>query len=405
VRQEEEARSERLAAHHARMKDVTYFARTNWRREGRLFGIRRADRLSHIYVIGKTGTGKSTLFETLMRQDLENGEGFALLDPHGDLYERVSDAVPRERQEAVVRWNVPDPSSSIRFNPLSAVPPEKRSLAVAGLIAAFERQWHDSWGVRMEHVLRNTLFALLEAGGATLADIPRLLEVDSFRREVIARVANKQTRLFFEREYESYAPSMRAQVIGPILNKVGAFLSDPTLYRILVSPESSFDFRRLMDSGGVLLVNLSKGKIGEGPASLLGSLLVASMGLAGLSRAELPAEERRPFFLYLDEFQSFATLSLAGMLSELRKYGVGLVLANQYLGQLAPEIRDAVLGNVGTLIVFRVGPADASLLAREFAPVFGAEDLLNLPNRSIYLKLMVDGVVSRPFSAETSRAE
>jgi len=383
------------------MQDITYFARTNFRSGGRLFGIRRADRLSHIYVIGKTGAGKSTLFETIMRQDLENGEGFALLDPHGDLFEKINSAVPEARRAAVIAWDVTDLSSPIRFNPLSGVEPEKRSLAVAGLIAAFERQWHDSWGVRMEHVLRNTLFALLEAGGATLADIPRLLEVDSFRREVIARVANKQARGFFEREYESYAPSMRAQVIGPILNKVGAFLADPTLYHILVSPENSFDLRRLMDSGGVLLVNLSKGKIGEGPASLLGSLLVASIGLAGLSRAELPVERRRPFFVYLDEFQSFATLSLAGMLSELRKYGVGLILANQYLGQLSPEIRDAVLGNVGTLIAFRVGAADAPLLAREFAPVFGAEDLLSLPNRSIYLKLLVDGVVSRPFSAET----
>jgi type IV secretory pathway TraG/TraD family ATPase VirD4 len=384
------------------MKDITYFARTNFRSGGRIFGIRRADRLSHIYVIGKTGAGKSTLFETLMRQDLENGEGFSLLDPHGDLFEKMNGAVPKGRRDSVITWDVTDPSSSIRFNPLSGVEPEKRSLAVAGLIAAFERQWHDSWGVRMEHVLRNTLFALLEAGGATLADIPRLLEVDSFRREVLGRVANKQARGFFEREYESYAPSMRAQVIGPILNKVGAFLADPTLYRILVAPENSFDLRRLMDSGGVLLVNLAKGKIGEGPASLLGSLLVASIGLSGLSRAELPVERRRPFFIYLDEFQSFATLSLAGMLSELRKYGVGLILANQYLSQLSPEIRDAVLGNVGTLIAFRVGAADAPLLAREFAPVFGAEDLLSLPNRSIYLKLLVDGVVSRPFSAETT---
>ncbi|HEV3460308.1 MAG TPA: type IV secretion system DNA-binding domain-containing protein [Thermoanaerobaculia bacterium] len=313
------------------MKDITYFARTNFRGGRKLFGIRRAESPLSYICHRQTGAGKSTLFETLMRQDLENGEGFALLDPHGDLFEKVRTAVPEARREAVIAWNVPDSSSPIRFNPLSGVEPQKRSLAVAGLIAAFERQWHDSLGVRMEHVLRNTLFALLEAGRATLADIPRLLEVESFRREVIARVANKQARAFFEREYESFAPSMRAQVIGPILNKVGAFLSDPTLCRILVSSESSFDFRRLMDSGGVLLVNLSKGKIGEGPASLLGALLVASIGLSELSRADLPADGRRPFFVYLEEFQSFATLSLAGMLSELRKYGVGLVLANQYL--------------------------------------------------------------------------
>jgi hypothetical protein len=385
------------------MKDITYFARTNFRNEGRSFGIRRADRLSHMYVIGKTGTGKSTLFETLVRQDLANGEGFALLDPHGDLYEKVKEAIPKERQDTIVDFDIPDPSQPIRFNPLSGVPPEKRSLAVAGLISAFERQWHDSWGVRMEHVLRNSLFALLEAGRATLADIPRLLEVDGFRRQVLGRVANRQARAFFEGEYARYPFPMRSQVIAPILNKMGAFLADPFLYRILVSPESSFDLRHLMDEGGVLLVNLAKGKIGEGPANLLGSLLVASIGLAGLSRAELPAPRRQPFFVYLDEFQTFASLSLAGMLSELRKYGVGLVLANQYLGQLAPEIRDAVLGNVGTLVAFRVGAADAPLLSREFAPVFGAEDLLSLPNHSIYLKLVTDGILSRPFSAETIR--
>jgi DNA helicase HerA-like ATPase len=387
------------------MQDIAYFARTNWRNQGKLFGIRRADRLSHMYLVGKTGVGKSTLFETLIRQDLEHGEGFALLDPHGDLYERVKHAVPEGRRAAVVDFNVPDPSQPIRFNPLSGVRPEKRSLAVAGLLSAFERQWHDSWGVRMEHVLRNTLFALLEAGGATLADIPRLLEEDSFRERIVAQVTNPQVRSFFLGEYESYSPSARAQVIGPILNKVGAFLSDPLLYRILVSPEGSFQPRRLMDEGGVLLVNLAKGKIGEGPANLLGSLLVASIGLAGLSRAELPASERRAFFVYLDEFQTFASLSLAGMLSELRKYGVGLILANQFLGQLSPEIRDAVLGNVGTLVAFRVGAADAPLLAREFAPVFGAEDLVGLPNHAICLKLMIEGVVSRGFSGTTLQDE
>ncbi len=385
----------------AGMQDVAIFARTTWRGQGRPFGIRRADRLSHLYMIGMTGVGKSTLFETLVGEDLRHGEGFALLDPHGDLYELIKHSIPQERQSSTVLFDVPSPSQPIRFNPLSGVSAAKRSLAVAGLLSAFERQWADSWGVRMEHVLRHTLFALLEAGGMSFADIPRLLEDGGFRQAVVSRLSNKQVKGFFQGEYASYSPSARAQVIGPILNKVGAFLADPTLYRIFSSPESSFDPRRLMDEGGILLVNLSKGQIGEGVANLLGSLLVASLGLAGLSRAELPAEKRRPFFVYLDEFQTFASLSLAGMLSELRKYGVGLVLANQYLGQLPPEIREAVLGNVGSLIAFRVGAADAPLLAREFSPVFGVEDLLRLPNHSIYVKLMVDGALSRPFSAET----
>jgi len=379
--------------------DITYFARTNHRGRRERFGIRRVDRRSHMYVIGRSGTGKSSLLKTLILQDLARSEGLALLDPHGDLVEEMARAVPEERQGSLVYLNAPDPMQPVRFNPLAGVEPSRRPAVAAGLVEVFKKIWLDSWGPRLEHLLRNVLFALLDAPGATFADIPRLIREEDYRRRVAERVANPAVRTFWLSEYEGYSPSFRALAAAPLLNKVGAFLADPLLYRILVSPQSTFNLRDLMDRRGILLVNLSKGRMGEGPASLLGALLTASIGLAGLSRADTREEERRDFYLYLDEFHSFATPSLASMLPELRKYRVSLTLAHQHLAQLDRQIQGAILGNVGTLIAFRVGVVDARLLAREFAPVFSAEDLVNLPNHEICLKLMVDGVVSRGFSA------
>ncbi|HXO20941.1 MAG TPA: type IV secretion system DNA-binding domain-containing protein [Thermoanaerobaculia bacterium] len=381
--------------------DITYFARTNHRGRTERFGIRRADRRSHMYVIGRSGTGKSTLLKTLILQDLARGEGLALLDPHGDLVEEVARAVPEERRGSLVYLNAPDPGQPVRFNPLAGVEPSRRPAAAAGLVEVFKKIWWDSWGPRLEHLLRNVLFALLDAPGATFADIPRLLRDKDFRERVGERTGNSAVRAFWLSEYESYSPSFRALVTAPLQNKVGAFLTDPLLYRILVAPQSSFSLRELMDQGGILLVNLSKGRMGEGPAALLGALLTASLGLAGLSRADTPEERRRDFYIYLDEFHTFATPSLASILPELRKYRVSLSLAHQHLAQLDAQVRGAILGNVGTLVAFRVGVVDARLLAREFAPVFSAEDLVNLPNHEICLKLMVDGAVSRGFSAAT----
>jgi hypothetical protein len=363
-------------------------------------GSKRADRRAHLYAIGKTGTGKSTLLETLIRQDLINGEGLALFDPHGDLVERVVAAVPEERRGDLLYLNVPDPALSLRFNPLGQIRAEDQPLAAAGLVEVFQKLWPDSWGPRLEHVLRNTLLALLETQTATLADIPKLFGDPLYRKRVVGQLSNAPVRSFWQGEYERYSPSQRAQVIAPVENKVGAFLADPRVYRILAEPGELINPRKVMDDGKILLVNLSKGRIGEGPAALLGSLLVASLGLAGLSRTDVPEEERRDFYVYLDEFHTFATLSLATMLSELRKYRVCLILAHQYLSQVEAAIRDAVLGNVGTVISFRVGTLDAQVLAREFRPKFSADDLINLPNYSIYLKLMIDGVVSRGFSGE-----
>ncbi len=379
--------------------DITYFARTNHRNTGIPFGIRRADRRLHMYVIGKTGTGKSTLLKTLALQDIEHGEGFALLDPHGDLAAELVSLVPLDRQEDLIYLDVPDRSFSWHFNPFAGIPRENQALAAAGMVEVFKKLWPDEWGPRLEHLLRNVVFTLLEVGG-TLGDVPRLLSERSYRASLLGRIGNGMVREFWDKEYAGYSPAFRAVVTAPLQNKLGALLTDPRLHEILTARESSFDLRRVMDEGKLLVVNLSKGKLGEGPASLLGSLLVSHLSLAALERADRPQEERRDFFLYLDEFHTFSTLTLATMLSELRKYRLSLILAHQYLGQLEPEIRDAVFGNVGTFIAFRVGALDAPTVARELSPRFEADDLLALPNFSVYLRLMIGGEPSRPFSGE-----
>ena len=378
---------------------MSYFACTNFRDQNRLFGIKQADRLSHVYMIGKTGVGKSTLIETLALQDLFAGRGFALIDPHGDLVERIATQVPQELAGRVAYLNAPDPSQPYGYNPLRRVRDDKIPLAVSGLLETLEKLWPDAWGVRMEHVLRNSLYALLERDDSTLPDILRLYADKEFRASVVRGIRNHTVRRFWKDEFEHYPARLRADACAPIQNKLGALLSDPTLFRILVEPEIDLRFRSLMDDGGVLLVNVSKGRLGEESALILGSFVTSTIGLAAFSRAEQPAESRKPFFVYLDEFQNFTTLMLANMMSELRKYGVGLTLAHQHFHQLEPDIRHAVLGNAATLISFRVGPDDASLLAKEFQPKFDVEDLLNLPNRNVYLKLMIDGAPSIPFSA------
>jgi len=379
---------------------VTFFARTNFRNRKVVFGVKRRDRLAHMYVIGKTGTGKSTLLATMLRQDIANGQGAALLDPHGDLAEKVLAMVPAERKSDLIYFNVPDTSQPLGFNPLERVPPARRALAASGLLEVFQKIWAESWGPRLEHILRNALLALMDQPQATLADVLRLLDDRGFRRDAMLAVSNPQVRDFWLREYENYPPRFRAEAVAPLQNKVGAFLADPLLNRILSQPRSSFDLREIIDEGKILLVNLAKGRIGGDTAALLGALLVTRIGLAGLSRAELPENRRRDYFLYLDEFPTFTTLSLAHMLSDLRKYYLGLVLAHQHLSQIELQVRDAILGNAGTIVAFRVGLPDAEILAREFYPAFSAVDLVSLPNFHIYLRLMIDGAVSRAFSAE-----
>lgn len=387
--------------HQLPQEEITYFATTDFRNQATPFGIKQKDRRAHMYILGKTGTGKSTLLETLIRQDLLSGRGLALLDPHGDLVERVLSQVPEERRADLIYFDATDTKNPLGFNPLESIAPRFRPLAASGLLSVFQHIWADSWGPRLEHILRNTLLALLEQPQATLADVPRLLDNPAFRRQAVARVSNEQVKSFWLKEYAGYPARFRAEAIAPLQNKVGAFLANPLINRIVAQEKSDFRLRQVMDSGKILLVNLAKGKIGADTSTLLGALLVSRLGLAALSRADQTEEERRDFYLYLDEFHSFTTLSLAGMLSELRKYRLNLILAHQYLAQLDERLLEAILGNVGTIITFRIGPSDAETAAKEFAPEFSSTDLINLPNYHIYLKLMIDGRVSIPFSALT----
>ena len=381
--------------------DITVFAQANFRNQLTRFGIKRADRRAHLYLLGKTGTGKSSLLESLMIDDIQKGYGFALLDPHGDLVKRIKARIPWSRRDDVIDFNVPDPHQPYGFNPLANVAVSKRPLATSGLLQVFKHLWNDSWGPRLEYILRNCLLSLLDYPNADLSDILKLLSDRDFRKKVIPFIANEQIKDFWIKEFDKYPERLRAEAVSPIQNKVGAFLVNPLLHKILTDPEKPLSLRRVMDEGKILLVNLAKGSIGEDTSNLLGSLLISRFDLAALSRADTPETERGDYTLYLDEFHSFTTQSLVLMLSELRKYRLSLVLAHQYLTQLEPSIKDAILGNVGTIIIFRIGANDAEVFAQEFAPEFSITDFTNLANFHIYLKLMIDGSISTAFSAAT----
>jgi len=356
-----------------------------------------------MYIIGKTGTGKSTLIENMAISDIKNGYGVALIDPHGDITEDILDFVPKRRIKDVVYFNPGDSDYPIAFNPLEKVPKDFHHLVASGIISTFKKIWPEFWGPRLEHILRHALLSLLEYPNSTLLDLPRLLTDKDFRKNVLAHVTHPQVREFWLSEFDKYSTWLRSEAISPILNKIGQFLISIPLRNIVGQRENTFNLRQAMDEGKILIVNLAKGKIGEDNCSLLGALVVTKIQLAALSRADLPEENRKPFYLYVDEIHSFITLSFADILSEARKYGLNLVLTHQYIEQLDERIRAAIFGNVGTIISFRIGAEDAKYLAREFSPVFDEADLINLPNFHMYLKLMIDGVTSQPFSAITLR--
>lgn len=380
---------------------ITLFARTNARRPHRSFGIKSADRLSHMYAFGKTGVGKTTLLETIMRSDISRGAGCALIDPHGDFVERVYTWIPSHRRDDLIYLNIPDSVQPFGYNPLAHVSPDRRSLVASGFMDVFKMMWGDAWGPRMEHILRNAVLALLDQPASVMPDILQIMTSKSFRLNALFHIKNRQVAAFWRDEFPKYSFRYQADGIAPIQNKVGSFLADQRLYRLFTRSDGGLRFRSIMDAGKILLVNLAKGKIGSDSSSLLGGLLVTSLGLAAFSRSDVGERERRPFYIIIDEFQNFTTLALANMLSELRKFGIGMVLAHQYLSQLDPQIRDAVLGNVGTTIAFRIGASDAQYVAQEFAPHFKASDFMNLGNHEIYIRLMIDGTPSRPFSATT----
>lgn len=349
------------------MNDISIFGDTNHRRKFVPFGIRQTDRLLHMYVIGQTGVGKSTLIETLARGDLAADRGFAVLDPHGDLAENLRQAAERSGR-AFIYLDAAAPDQPYGFNPLRRVREDKIPLAVGGLMDAMQKLWGEAWGVRMEHVLRNSLYALIERDGSALPDILRLYADKPFRKDVTRNIRNPVVRAYWRDEFDKYPDRQRAEVVAPVQNKLGGLLTDPHLYRALVTPETPISFRKLMDEGGILIANLAKGRLGPESADILGSMMIATIGMAALSRADDTIYVRRPFFLYADEFQNFTTLAFASMLPELRKMGAGLILAHQHLHQLHPDVLHAVLGNAGTLIAFRVGPEAASYHPGNSAP-------------------------------------
>jgi len=383
---------------------ITYFAETDSRNRRVQFGIKAKDRTRHMYVIGKTGMGKSTLLENLAIQDIQNGEGLAFIDPHGKSAELLLDYVPKERIKDVLYFAPFDMDYPISFNVMEDVGPDKRHLVVSGLMSAFKKIWVDAWSARMEYILSNTLLALLEYPGSTLLGINRMLSDKSYRKKVVDNIKDPAVKSFWVDEFAKYTDRFAAEATPAIQNKVGQFTSNPLIRNIVGQPTSTFDLRKMMDERKIIIINLSKGRVGETNANLLGSMLITKIYLAAMSRADTSEANLKKlpnFYLYVDEFQSFANESFADILSEARKYKLNLTIAHQYIEQMSEEVRAAVFGNVGTMTCFRVGAFDAEVLEKEFAPQFTAEDMVNLGFAQIYLKLMIDGVSSPPFSATT----
>jgi len=381
---------------------VTIFAETDFRARHQQFGIKRADRRYHMAIVGRTGMGKSTLMETLIASDIRSNSacGCALLDPHGDTAEAILKLIPPERAKDLVYFNPAEPSGSLGLNILESTG-TKKHLVVSGVISVFKRIWSDSWGPRLEHLFRYALSTLVEVEGTTIADVSRIFLEKEYRAWILSNVQDVTIREFWTVEYERYTPSFRTEAIAPILNKTGSFLVNQEIRNVVTKKKSDFDLRQIMDEGKIFIANLSKGKLGEDGSALLGSLLSTKFELAALSRTEIPTDDRRDFYLYVDEFPTLAGNSFMGMLSEGRKFKISLTLIMQFIEQLEEPIRNALFENVGTLIVFRVGPESARYLAPQFTPVFSKEDLMNVGRYNIYLKLMIDGIPSRPFSART----
>lgn len=381
--------------------DIIYFGLTNFRNQRRKFGIRLDDRRRHMYLIGKTGMGKTTVLKNMMIQDVRMGHGLAVIDPHGDFVEDMLNFIPPSRINDVVYVNPADVDYPVAFNVLEAINPAHHHLIASGLLSVFKKMWVDSWGPRLEYILRNCILSLLEYPGSTLLGIPRILVDKVYRKKVVEKITDPIVKAFWQTEFDQYANQFRSEAISPIQNKIGQFLSSSLIRNIIGQPKSSFDLREVMDKNKILLLDLAKGRIGEDNAALFGGMMVTKLQVAAMSRVDIPEETRQDFFLYVDEFQNFATESFAAILSEARKYRLDLVIAHQYIEQLDEQVSAAVFGNVGTIACFRVGATDAEFLAKEFAPVFDETDLVNLKKWDIYLRLMIDGVASDPFSATT----
>jgi type IV secretory pathway TraG/TraD family ATPase VirD4 len=390
-------------------EEITILGVTNFRNERKKFGIKTDDRRRHVYIVGKTGMGKTALLLNMAIQDILAGKGIGFIDPHGEAAEMLLDYVPSRRINDVVYFNPADLDYPIAFNVMEKVNPEDRHLIASGLMGVFKKIWPDVWSARMEYILNNTVLALLEYPNSTLLGINRMLADPEYRKKVVERIGDPVVKSFWVNEFARYTQRYEVEATAAIQNKVGQFISNPLIRNIIGQVKSKIDMREIMDEGKILIANLSKGKIGEDNSRLLGALLITKIYLAAMSRVDIPEEKRRDFYLYVDEFQNFATESFVGILSEARKYRLNLTLAHQYIAQLeemtptgkSTKVRDAVFGNVGTIIAFRVGAEDAEYLEKEFSPEFEAQNLINLAKYNIYIKLLIDGVASRPFSAET----
>ncbi|MFO0702606.1 MAG: type IV secretion system DNA-binding domain-containing protein [Candidatus Andersenbacteria bacterium] len=381
--------------------DITLFGRTSFRGEEKEFGIKREDRRKHVYLIGKTGMGKTTMLQNMIIGDIQAGQGVAIVDPHGDVAEDILDFIPNNRVNDVLYLNPGDLDFPIGFNVLEKVSAEQKYLIASGLVGVFKKLYAESWGPRLEYILRNTILALLDFPDATLLGVLRMFADSAYRTAVVEKIQDPVVKSFWLDEFANYNDKFRSEAVAPIQNKVGQFLSSAIIRNILGQTQSSFDLREIMDQGKILILSLSKGRIGEDNATLLGAMMITKIQLAAMSRANVPEEERRDFYLYVDEFQNFATESFATILSEARKYRLNLTMAHQYIEQMSEEVRYAVFGNVGTIVCFRIGAADAEALEPEFDPSFLQTDLVNLPAHHIYLKLMIDGLTSPGFSATT----
>ncbi len=379
-------------------QSLTPLGKTDFRDQQIPFFIKDADRLRHIYVIGKTGVGKSTLLLNMAISDIEKGKGCCVLDPHGDIADKLLNYIPQDRIEDVVHFNITDIQHLVAYNPLHNVHPQQYHIVVANLISTFKKIWADSWGPRLEYILNQSLLTLVYYPKATLLDIQPLLTNTVFREEVLLYVQNNLLKLFWYNEYDKYPPAFRMEAISPVLNKMGVFASNLIL-RNVVGRNASINIQQIVDTRKILICNLSKGSIGEESSSLLGSILLSGIQQAVLARSNLSEENRTPFYCYVDECGSFLTTAFIGILSEARKYGLSLFLAHQYLDQLPEQIRSAIFGNCGTIISFQTGNEDAVTLAKEFYPVFSAADFINIPKYSFYIKLMIDGQTSKGFSA------
>src|SRR3989344_4178579 len=386
-------------------EDVIYFAKTNFRNSEKIFGIKPSDRRQHMYIIGKTGTGKTALLTNLAIQDIAAGRGICVVDPHGEFVESLIPKIPESRIKDVIYFNPVDTDHPIGFNVLEVIDPQYKHLVASSLMGIFTKIWANVRSARMEYILNNCILALLETPGTTLLGIPRLLVDNDYRQKIVANIKDPVVKSFWVHEYEGWREQFRNEAIVPIQNKVGQFLSTSLIRNIVGQTKSTINIHDIMNKEKILLINVSKGRIGEDNSALLGAMFITKIQLAAMERVRIPEEQRNDFYLYVDEFQNFATESFADILSEARKYRLNLILGHQYIGQLLTEtstkVRDAIFGNVGTMVIFRVGATDAEFLEKELEPEFNPQDMINLPNYNIYLKLMVNGVTSRPFSATT----